>query len=149
MPHRTLTHAAHLDLWPERVWVALEDALHRLLPHRLVLMVVEAVDAVAVVAVAAAGKALAVAARRGGGGRAGGGGASAGERRLDNRADQYNGPAQMADQSCCQEAIRAQRSQLEALGVLAVALLALDGLLGLPGHVGGRAREPRFDQRRL
>lgn len=49
-----------LDLGPERVGVALQDGLHRGLPDRLVLPVVEAVDAVAVVAVAARGKALAV-----------------------------------------------------------------------------------------
>lgn len=54
---------AHLDLGPECVWVALQDGLHRRLARDLALSVVLARHAVAVVAVAAAGKALTVPAR--------------------------------------------------------------------------------------
>ncbi len=50
----------HLDLGPEGVGVALEDGLDRGLADLLALLVVAAVDAVAVVAVAPAGEALAV-----------------------------------------------------------------------------------------
>ncbi len=52
-----------LDLGPEGVGVALQDALDRRLPRRLVLVVVAAVDAVAAVAVTPRRKALAVPAR--------------------------------------------------------------------------------------
>jgi hypothetical protein len=49
-----------LDFWTEGVWVALQNGFHRRLPYQLILMVVEAVGAVAVLAVTAARKTLAV-----------------------------------------------------------------------------------------
>jgi len=55
---------AGLYLGPEGVGVALQDALHRRLPRRLVLVVVAAVDAVAAVAVPARREALAIPAGR-------------------------------------------------------------------------------------
>lgn len=51
---------ADLDLRPEGVGVALQDGLHRALPRRLVLSVVQARHAVARLAVAPRRKALAV-----------------------------------------------------------------------------------------
>lgn len=58
--HTHMCRCPYLYLGPECVGVALKDGLHSRLAHRLTLLVVEAAEAVAVVAVAAAGKALAV-----------------------------------------------------------------------------------------
>lgn len=118
----------HLYLGPERVGVSLQDALNRRLPHRLVVLVVQAVEAVAAVTVAPTRKALAVAVEEH---------AAARQHRRDGVRDTHVATGNWlllrvvqchtVGQVASTPNVGVSHSQFEALGVLAVAGLAALG----------------------